>query len=120
MTDEIANASASELGHMARTALERLRDPMAQLTSAERESLNLARIAAIAEISRRETETRTAAKSDQAKARLEEIQREITLHNFIPQCARTEDEAAAEVATRRHRIADLEREAALVARNIAE
>jgi len=117
---DYTDASASELSSLAKTAMARLTNPYEILSAAEREALTMARVAAIGELSRRETETQTAAKSDQAKARLEEIQREITLHNFIPQCARTEDEAAAEVATRRHRIADLEREAALVQRNIIE
>ena len=120
MSDDISNASTSELAEFNRHALAKLMDPLAQLTAAEKQSLTMSRVACVAELSRRETETQTAAKSDQAKARLEEIQREITLHRYIPECARTEDEAAAEVATRRHRISDLEREAALVQRNVIE
>ena len=120
MSDDLSSVSSSELGHLTRTALDRLRDPMAQLTSAERESLNLARISAIAELGRRETETQTAAKSDAARTRLGEIEREASLHRAMIEHADSTEAAAAEQATRRGRLADLEREAALVQRNIIE
>ena len=120
MTDDISTASTSELAEFNRHALARLMDPLAQLTAAEKQSLTMSRVAAVAELNKREAESKAAAKHDAAKQRLDEIEREVLLHNAMIKGADSPELSESERAVRRHRLDALTNEAALLQRSVAE
>ena len=117
---DITDASASELAHLAKVAMERLTNKYEILSAAEREALTMARVAAIGEMNRRERETQTAAKSDAARARLGEIERETSLHRAMISGSETPELGESERAVRQHRLDALANEAALLQRSVVE
>ena len=118
MSDDISNASTSELAEFNRHALARLMDPLAQLTAAEKQSLTMSRVAAVAELNKGEEATRAEAKSEFTKGRLAEIEREVLLHNAMIKGADSPELSESERAVRRHRLDALTNEAALLQRDI--
>ena len=78
----------------------------------------MSRVACVAELSRRESESKAAAKSDAAKQRLDDIQRETAMHNSMISGAETPELSESERAIRRHRLDALTNEAALLQRDI--
>jgi len=115
---DVTQLATLELGRIAQTALERLRDPFETMTPAERTALNDVRISVIGEMGRREAASRQAAQTDTAQKRMLEIEREMHLHAAIAGGADTEGEREAESNLRKHRVAQLENEAANLKRII--
>ena len=116
---DFTDASTSELAEFNRHALAKLMDPLAQLTAAEKQSLTMSRVAAVAELNKREAESKAAAKSEFTRGRLAEIEREASLHNAMISGADTPEAAESERSVRRHRLDALANEAAMLQRNAA-
>jgi len=108
--DDIRGAAASELSTLAKRALEQLTDRYTVLSAAEREALMAARIGAIAELARREAAHKAETAAAAATYRISEIERELSMHRAIIGGADSPELAAAETATRKARMAQLEHE----------
>ena len=115
---DFTDASTSELAEFNRHALAKLMDPLAQLTAAEKQSLTMSRVAAVAELNKREEATRAEAKSEFTKGRLAEIERETNMHNAMITGADSPEQAESERSVRRHRLDALANEAAMLQRNV--
>jgi len=120
MSDDISNASTSELAEFNRHALAKLMDPLAQLTAAEKQSLTMSRVAAVAELNKREAESKAAAKSEFTRGRLDEIEREASMHRAMISGAETPELGESERAVRQHRLDALANEAAMLQRSVVE
>ena len=117
---DYSDASASELAHLAKTAMERLTNKYEVLSAAERQALTMARVAAIGEMNRREEAAKTEAKSEYTRGRLDEIQRETAMHNSMISGAETAALGESERAVPQHRLDALANEAAMLQRSVVE
>ena len=117
---DYSDASASELSHLAKVAMERLTNKYEVLSAAERQALTMARVAAIGEMNRREAESKAAAKSEYTRGRLDEIEREAGMHRAMISGAETPELGESERAVRQHRLDALANEAAMLQRSVVE
>ena len=117
---DYSDASASELAHLAKTAMERLTNKYEVLSAAERQALTMARVSAIGELARREEAAKAEAKSEYTRGRLDEIEREAGMHRAMISGAETPELGESERAVRQHRLDALANEAAMLQRSVVE
>ena len=110
MTDNLEAISNSELGELVRRAMKELTSPLSELSQLEKTTLNQARIAAIAEMARREDLAKSEAKTHASATRLSEVERELLLHEAPIKHAETPEASEQERFIRSARIRDLRNE----------